>query len=186
MGLCEPRQRRKRAPSASPFSVLPSRPVLGPELGIRNRGTPPLLPGAAITRLGIFAQAHLSPHSDRSLVLNAAFRSTAMMFRVATDPHSHVDVPGLHLRTRPVLSLRPFGFPLPVLAGSFNPVSRHLCVSPVAQFDPRTLRLPPCRRSPPGPCDPSGSLRSTRLQPEKLTIAGRSSAFTPRHGCDHK
>jgi hypothetical protein len=130
------------------------------------------------------AQARHALHSDRSLVLNAAFRSTAMMFRVATDPHSHVDVPGLHLKTRPDLLLRPFGFPLPVLSAFSNPVSRYLCVSPVAQFDLRTLRLPPCRRSPPGPCDPSGSLRSTRLQPEKLALAGRPSAFAPRRGCD--
>lgn len=78
------------------------------------------------------AQARHSLHSDRSLVLRAAIRSPAMIFRVATDCHSHVDVPGLHLETRPDLSLSPFGFPLPVLAKSFNPVSRNLCVSPVA------------------------------------------------------
>ena len=92
--------------------MLPDRPVRGPEHGMRNRGTRPSLPGATIMRRGILAQARLSLHSARSLVLNAAFRSTAMMFRVATDPHSHVDVPGLHLRTRPGLSLDPFGFPL--------------------------------------------------------------------------
>ena len=121
MSPLEPRLHEKRAPSASPFSVLPSRPLLGPELGIRNRGTPPSLPGAAITRLGIFAQAHLSQYSDRSLVLNAAFRSTAMMFRVATDPHSHVDVPGLHLRTRPVLLPAPVRLPASRTRRIFQP-----------------------------------------------------------------
>jgi len=40
----------------------------------------------------------------------------AMIFRVSTDPHSHVDVPGLHLEIRPDHSLDPFGFPLPVIA----------------------------------------------------------------------
>ena len=55
---------------------------------------------------------------------------------------------------------------------------------PVANSDSKTLRLFSNFRSPPGVFAPSGSLRSVRFQPEKLTIAGRPirSHSPPRAG----
>jgi hypothetical protein len=58
-------------------------------------------------------------HSDRSLILDAAFRSPAMIACLAASTHDRIDVPGLYLRTRSRLSQNPFGYPLPASPGFY-------------------------------------------------------------------
>jgi hypothetical protein len=91
------------------------------------------------------------------LILNAAFHYPAMIACLAADPHNRIDVPGLHLRTRPGISAESVRLPAPGLARFLYPVKHDHCASPVILSESRPLRWFPCRRSPPGPLDPSGS-----------------------------
>jgi len=107
--------------------------------------------------------------SDRSPLLDAAFRSPAARANLATGSRSRVDVPGLHLRSRPEARPNPFGPRLPLPSGLLfasrarsTPETR--CRGLIRfQISFRTSRLFPNRRSPPGYFYPSGSKRSARL-----------------------
>jgi len=118
------------------------------------------------------SEAH--PHaSDRSSVLDTAFRYTAMIARLAARSHQAVSTfPAYTCKTRPGVLRDPFGFTSSHLTAPSGPAKLPLCASPVALPDSRTLRFAPCRRSPPGPLDPSGSQHPARAQPEKLTNLG--------------
>ena len=65
----------------------------------------------------------------------------------------------------------PFGFELLPPSGLFiaGPGRNHRA-KPVARVDLQGPRLSSNRRSPPGPLDPSGSVRSARLQPGMLAL----------------
>ena len=68
----------------------------------------------------------------------------------------------------------PFGFRIPVPVSPFDGAPRNdRHPQPVAKSSLKSSRLYPSRRSPPGPLDPSGSKRSTRIQPGTLTLTSR-------------
>jgi len=111
------RKEKETVPSDPPAACFPAG-TLGRKRGIQYAGTSalcsptPLLPGAG-SSLGCSSALH----PGRSLILGAAFRSSAVMARLAANPHGRLVVPGLHLRIRFKLSQNPFGFPLPALPG---------------------------------------------------------------------
>jgi len=57
---------------------------------------------------------------------------------------------------------------------------------PLPTYDPSIFRSPPNSHSPPGPLDPSGSMRSVRLHPEKLAIAGCPICFRSPSPCNNE
>src|SRR5579864_6339082 len=113
-------------------------------------------------------------HSDRSLLLDATFRSPAATADLSIHLHGQVNVPGLHLRSNSKISAQPVRSRAPVPVRLFVRRSGYAHrAAPVAKSDFETPCLCPNLGSPSGPLDPFGSKRSARSQTRKLTLASR-------------
>jgi len=81
----------------------------------------PSLPGPVLPDIGSSLWCVSAVHSDRSLVLNAAFHYPAMTACLAAAPTTVSNAPGLHLQTRSGLSAESVQLPAPGLARLFLP-----------------------------------------------------------------
>jgi len=124
--------------------------------------------------------------SDRSLILDAAFRSAAMMARLTANRHGRVVVPGLHLRTRPCLSQNPFGSLLPALPGF---CSRQSSISASRPLSCPIRERPDSLRAA-APLQDLSILRAPSTRPgsnrRNLPLWVARSAFAPRRRCDNE
>lgn len=143
------------------------------EPGIRDGVTyalhspPPVLPGCgsilrcASALVPVEAYVSIRPFTlrQRSLALQRVPAAESMLpaciFDIMLEPHLARSA----LRSRPC----------PAFSARQGSITAH---RPLPTYDPSIFRSLPRRRSPPGPLDPSGSMRSARLHPEKLAFAG--------------
>src|SRR5271155_4364567 len=101
---------------SDPKEQLVPRRHARPEPGIRKRrDVGPQLPATGFARLRINALVRVRKSlSDRSPLLDAAFRSPATRASLATGSRSRVNAPGLHLRSDPEVNPLPVRFQTPV------------------------------------------------------------------------
>ncbi len=145
----------------------------GQNMAFESGDVGPLLPGAGFIRPRIEAPVRVRTSSDRSPLLDAAFRSPAA--RAALRQTSAAGSTFL------AYIFETFRFFLTRSVSSSRPRPAFLC--PREARSPRVNPLPgpipelsvclSSRRSPPGFLDPSGSLRSSLDPTGKLTITSR-------------
>jgi hypothetical protein len=178
----------KKVPS-DPVKQLVPRRHARPEPGIRKRrDVGPFAPRSRFCPAADQRSVRVrKSFSDRSTLLDAAFRSPAARANLATGSRNRVNAPGLRLQSDPEACPSPFGFTLPFPSGLLLPAgirsaSEARCrgLKPVAGS---TSGLPACLRAA-TPLQGISTPRDQSAQPDSIQECLPSrvarSSFAPR------